>query len=157
MKKSLHFDLILRMEVLMLPDGFFTECDMAILCSWSYPYLMLWELIICQLHHLSCSSLLWIAQHFNVFFIVLFHNCKNNAYVACLQKHRIDPDTNSCRDWRRLVFFCAWALCATNKQRWYSLGWSLQGSHEVKQQRVWEQELARTPLMCFFFFFFLPV
>lgn len=31
MRKSLHFDLILLAEVLMPPDGFFTECDMAIL------------------------------------------------------------------------------------------------------------------------------
>lgn len=33
MRKSLHSDLILLVEVLMLPDGFFTECDMAILCA----------------------------------------------------------------------------------------------------------------------------
>lgn len=33
MRKSPHSDLILLIEVLMPPDGIFTECDMAILCA----------------------------------------------------------------------------------------------------------------------------
>lgn len=33
MRKSLHSDFILLIEVLMLPDGLFTVYDMAILCA----------------------------------------------------------------------------------------------------------------------------